>query len=252
LRNEARVLAPDKDELMIQKIFRGGRKVSDEIPAGRVDPGVLNKSQVSELCQLGYITGVDNPGKAVDLSSIDLSLSESAFKMIGGLVKPSGEFDYDHLLQNPKLATAFNPSADGTYSLKAKSTYVFKLRERLSRLYASSPQKALVGEATVNSVTSGSPNDIWSQFGSSIGCTRDQFTAYAGSACQLCAIELSDVKPYREPIGLAQASHLVREHLIPPQSYCDLPLNDKNSPWVKAVSVASLLHGRFGFRERAL
>lgn len=117
-------------------------------------------------------------------------------------------------------------------------------------LYASSPLKALVGEATIASVTSGPPADIWKQFGANAGCTLAEFQTYVGSASKISAIELDHVVPYREPIGLAQASYLVREDLTPPQSFCDLRLDDRDSAWVRAVSVASLLHGRFSFAER--
>ncbi len=170
----------------------------------------------------------------------------------------------------PALAVKFRP---GGYSLNSKilisvkpkyaerilaGSKLIEVRKRFSNrwigckavLYASSPQKALVGEATVNSVTVGSPADIWSQFGSSMGCTSDEFTAYVGLASKVSAIELSDIIPYREPISLAQVSHLVREDLTPPQSFCDLRLDDVESAWVKAVSVASLLHGRFSFVEK--
>jgi predicted transcriptional regulator len=112
-------------------------------------------------------------------------------------------------------------------------------------LYASNPEKALVGEATVRSVTSGSPKEIWAQFGSDIGCSSDEFDEYAGSAAKISAVELDAAVPYMQPIGLAQLSHLVEEDLRPPQSFCDLRLDDGDSPWAKAVSVASLLHGGF-------
>lgn len=110
-------------------------------------------------------------------------------------------------------------------------------------LYASSPEKALVGEATIGSVTTGSPKEIWGRFHSSIGCSSAQFEEYVGSAEKVSAIELEAATPYREPIGLAQLSHLVQEDLRPPQSFCDLRLDDGESAWAKAVSVASLLHG---------
>jgi predicted transcriptional regulator len=110
-------------------------------------------------------------------------------------------------------------------------------------LYASSPEKALIGEATVHSVTTGRPADIWGRFGPIIGCSPDEFTEYVGSANKVSAIELGGAIPYKQPIGLAQLSHLVQEDLRPPQSFCDLRLDDAESPWAKAVSVASLLHG---------
>jgi predicted transcriptional regulator len=117
---------------------------------------------------------------------------------------------------------------------------------RRAVLYASSPEKALVGEATVSSVTSGHPADIWARFGPSIGCSSGEFEAYVGSATKVSAIELDDAVPYKQPIGLAQVSHLVEADLRPPQSFCDLRLDDEESAWAKAVSVASLLHGNFG------
>ena len=116
---------------------------------------------------------------------------------------------------------------------------------RKAALYASSPQKALVGEATVRSVTSGAPAAIWAQFGAGIGCSASEFQSYVGSATQVFAIELDEVFPYKAPIGLSVISHLLREDLRPPQSYCDLSLGDKESSWAKAVSVAGALHGPF-------
>lgn len=110
-------------------------------------PGVLNKSQVEELCKQGFITGVDPSWKAIDLSSIDLSLSDTAFEMKEGSVKPSGQFDYDHLLQDGRLADKLLLGNDGAYLLKNKMTYVFKLQERLSRLVESS----IHGQATAKS-----------------------------------------------------------------------------------------------------
>jgi len=110
-------------------------------------------------------------------------------------------------------------------------------------LYASSPEKALIGEATIRSVTVGHPREIWARFSSSIGCSPAQFEEYVGSADKVSAIEMEAATPYREPIGLAQLSHLVQEDLRPPQSFCDLRLDDEESAWAKAVSLASLLHG---------
>jgi predicted transcriptional regulator len=117
-------------------------------------------------------------------------------------------------------------------------------------LYASRPLGALVGEATIDSVTSGGPEEIWSRFGSRIGCSSEEYEAYVRSAPDVYAIELCDVFPYIYPVSLAQISHLVQKDLRPPQSFCDLRLDDGNSAWAKAVSMASLLHGRFANSAR--
>lgn len=116
-------------------------------------------------------------------------------------------------------------------------------------IYASTPQRALVGEATIKSVTAGTPAEIWERFGSECGCTEAEFFSYAGSHARVSAVELVDVLPYLEPIGLAQASYLVREDLVPPQSFRELSSADAESGWTKAVAVASMLHGRFGRRK---
>jgi predicted transcriptional regulator len=113
-------------------------------------------------------------------------------------------------------------------------------------LYSSSPQQALVGEATVRSVSSGAPEEIWAKFQTGLGCTSSEFSAYVGPAQIVSAIELDDVFPYREPVSLSQISHLLglEEDLRPPQSYCDLRLDKNQSAWANAAAVAGVLHGR--------
>lgn len=158
---------------------------------------------------------------------------------------------------NNKILVSLKPRYAGRILAGSK---LVEVRKRFSNkwvgcravLYASSPQRALVGEATVSSVTSGSPSQVWSEFAAGLGCTWEEFESYVGAASRVFAVELGDVVPYREPISLAQVSHLVREELTPPQSYCDLRLDGGDGAWVKAVSVASLLHGRFGFVEKRL
>lgn len=161
----------------------------------------------------------------------------------------------------PKFSVGgYSLSNDILVSIKPKYAHqilsgakLIEVRKRFSEkwtgskavLYASSPEKALIGEATVRSVISGSPMDIWSRFGPIIGCSQDEYAQYVGAATSVSAIELDGAIAYKQPIGLAQLSHLVQEDLRPPQSFCDLRLDDSESAWAKAVSVASLLHGGF-------
>jgi predicted transcriptional regulator len=139
----------------------------------------------------------------------------------------------------------------GSKLIEIRKKFSNKWVGRKAALYASSPQKALVGEATVRSVTSGTPTAIWARFGAGIGCSATEFHSYVGSATQIFAIELDDVFPYKAPIGLSVISHLLSEDLRPPQSYCDLSLGDEESPWAKAVSVAGALHGPFVYGKGA-
>ena len=78
-------------------------------------------------------------------------------------------------------------------------------------LYASSPQKAIVGEAIVRRITLGCPAEIWEKFGSDLGCSMAEFRSYVGSAMKVSAIEFENVIPYREPLSLSQMSFLIED-----------------------------------------
>jgi predicted transcriptional regulator len=114
-------------------------------------------------------------------------------------------------------------------------------------LYSSSPQQALVGEATVCSITTGTPEAIWTRFHAGLGCTRDEFSAYVGQAAEVRAIELNNIFPYKQPISLSEITYLLglEADLKPPQTYCHLRLDRDQSAWAKAAAVASVLHGRY-------
>jgi len=89
-------------------------------------PGVLNKIQVKELSDVGLITVEASIDDLLDESSMDLSLSNEAFRMVQGSVKPSASYPYSWFLRKErKLAEKLQPNQDGIYILKAKETYVF-------------------------------------------------------------------------------------------------------------------------------
>lgn len=167
----------------------------------------------------------------------------------------------------PALARKFNVSGyalGGDLLVSMKPQYaerilsgskMVEIRKRFSEkwigckvvLYSSTPQKALVGEATVCSITKGTPEAIWTRFHAGLGCTRGEFSAYVGQAAEVNAIELDNVFPYKEPVSISQISYLLglQADLRPPQSYCDLRLDGNQSAWAKAAAVASVLHGSF-------
>ena len=98
-------------------------------------PGVLNKGQMRELAGEGLITSPDSASieGLLDESSLDLTLSDQAFQMVHGSVKPNSRDPYGSFLNNTDLAKNLLPDEDGTFHLRAKQTYIFKLRERLQR-----------------------------------------------------------------------------------------------------------------------
>jgi predicted transcriptional regulator len=110
-------------------------------------------------------------------------------------------------------------------------------------LYASQPRGALVGTATIGSVTKGRPADIWSQFETGIACSKAEFDCYVGAAHNITAIELKGITPYQEVVHLSELSQLLREKLRPPQSYFELSF-EKNSAWMSASYIAALLQLR--------
>lgn len=80
--------------------------------------------------------------------------------------------------------------------------------------YASSPQKEVVGEATIEEIIEGSPKEIWEIAKSASGITKKAFMAYYKGKEKAFAYKLKDVMVYDRPknlssYGVAQA----------PQSY---------------------------------
>jgi dCTP deaminase len=117
-------------------------------------PGVLNKRQMKTLLEDGYITS-SGPEPTLDHSSMDLTLSNEAYRMTKGSVKPSEDQSYDWFIsKKTKLAEPF-PGSGGEFRLEARTTYVFKLRERLesglrgSGIHGQATAKSSVGRVDV-------------------------------------------------------------------------------------------------------
>src|ERR1019366_4519145 len=142
----------------------------------------------------------------------------------------------------PRLFSRFclgKYSEDANVLMSVKPTFAEKLvggsktieiRKRFSSkwvghdavFYASRPLGCLVGKATINSVTKDQPANIWSQFGSRIGCSRLEFDAYVGSANEVVAVEMKDAVPYERSVSVSELSEILHQPLTPPQSYLEL------------------------------
>ena len=111
-------------------------------------------------------------------------------------------------------------------------------------IYASTPVNALLGEARIRRVVPDNPEQIWDTYNSRIGSSKEEFNEYSGLSSEVYAIELDDVRPYRSGVPISQIYAFldIDTELRPPQSYMSL---NKNESWAQAVSIASLLHGRF-------
>jgi len=115
-------------------------------------PGVLSRDQVLWLSRDGYIEGIENED-AVDQSAVDLHITDSAWKLTEGSVKPSG----DRYLTQIKKDYLVDPLElrDGRFLLRKRTTYLFKIRERLHlqqlnrNLYGQATAKSSVGRVDV-------------------------------------------------------------------------------------------------------
>lgn len=125
-----------------------------------------------------------------------------------------------------------------------------ELRRRFSKrwigcrtvVYATRPEKRLVGEARIADIVSGNPDQIWHTFAHELGCSRRDFDRYVGNSAEVFALVLDDVVRYVESIPLRVLEHLIASEIDPPQSYCSTA---GSATWSAALAVAALVHGSF-------
>lgn len=112
-------------------------------------PGVLSKNQIGRLREDGRLLGLDE-ANCEDASSFDVSLSDVAFEMTKGGVKPAPGKDYLHSIRD--LSRPIRPK-NGLFVLKPNCTHVFKLREELhlagAQFYGQATAKSSVGRMDV-------------------------------------------------------------------------------------------------------
>lgn len=109
-------------------------------------------------------------------------------------------------------------------------------------LYSSSPTKAIQGYATIKNVNINTPKNIWDNFETKIGCTKEEFNSYTHGTDKIYAITLEDYNKYDFPILLSQLQHLLGKDLRPPQSYQSIKSSKR---WQQAISISEMLHNRF-------
>ena len=179
--------------------------------------------------------------------------SSAVFSSVWGAVlsklpKLSSEFLVGgHSLDNDLLMSVKPDYADrilsGQKTVEIRRRFSERWAGRRISLYASAPLMSLVGEATIAQVVLDSPEVIWDKYRTQIACSRDEYDVYSNGKKEVFAVVLEGVRPYRGLVTLSYMSNLVREALIPPQSYCTL---EAGKPWAKAVSIATMLHGLRG------
>jgi predicted transcriptional regulator len=121
---------------------------------------------------------------------------------------------------------------------KFNSSYV----NRKVYLYATSPQKQIVGTARIQSIVKDKPDRIWETFKDLIGCDKNEFDSYSNNCAQISAIQLTEVSALDAPFGLTFLESVSQTNLTPPQSYFQI---NSNENWLKAISIYELTRKNF-------
>lgn len=135
-----------------------------------------------------------------------------------------------------------NKIISGTKSVELRRKFSKRWIGCRTVVYATSPEKRLVGEARIANVVNGDPDRIWYAFAGELGCSRQEFDNYVGSSIEVFALVLDDIVRYAEPIPLRVLEHLIASDIDPPQSYCSTA---GSRIWSVALAMAALVHGSF-------
>lgn len=137
--------------------------------------------------------------------------------------------------------TYCNKILNGNKFIEIRRKFNSKWAGQKVALYSSHPTKAIVGNATIEKVEEGIPENIWKNNSALLGCTKYEFDNYTACSTKIYALTLNNVVPYNTPIHLSKLSDYVKKELRAPQSYQSLS-NDKH--WAKAIPITELIHGQ--------
>lgn len=88
-------------------------------------------------------------------------------------------------------------------------------------VYETSPTMAIVGIAEISHVECRAPHTLWDSVRATSGVTRREFRAYFAGTRRACAIHLTGMQRFRQPVTLAEIKRLA-PGFRPPQSWCYL------------------------------
>jgi dCTP deaminase len=116
-------------------------------------PGVLSKKQVGRLAEENYIRNASVKAGDYDYSSLDVRISEEAYQLTRGCVKPY-ERGYLQELLKKGLAKPLSLDPEGAFALTRRTSYVFRLQEQITelrntRIYGSATAKSSIGRMDV-------------------------------------------------------------------------------------------------------
>lgn len=91
-------------------------------------------------------------------------------------------------------------------------------------IYASSPEKALLGICFIERVSTGRPETIWRKSGGLTGLRKKDFLSYLGGADKAVALHISKPVVFSRPIPLSEIRQ-AWQAFQPPQSFSYISLS---------------------------
>lgn len=147
-------------------------------------------------------------------------------------MKPSQLVTRDHILISLIPQHASNIYA-GIKSVEFRRRRLNISVGTLIWIYEKVPTGAITGCATVKSVITNSPEDIWNLYSSISGLAKSDFFEYFKNSRYACAIELTEVAQLETPLTLVQLRHL-KSSFQPPQFFTRL--SEKNTVLIELSS----------------
>jgi predicted transcriptional regulator len=132
---------------------------------------------------------------------------------------------------------------EGRKKVEVRRRFSSKWKGATALLYASSPSRHFVGEATIGEVITKSPEVIWSEWKDELGCSYHEFTSYCNGASEVSVIIFKEVRAFKYPIPQVQIEHLVQQELRAPQSFLQVK---KQTAWPTALSLSCLMRVNLG------
>jgi len=88
-------------------------------------------------------------------------------------------------------------------------------------IYATAPIAALKGYANLDRVVTGTPSEIWKEFGSQTAVCKEEFDDYFAECGKAHALVLSEIRILEHPLLLERMEKMV-QGFHPPQFFCRL------------------------------
>lgn len=160
--------------------------------------------------------------------------AEDQLPTVAKFLSTTGYVDVPRLLMSvrPKFARAIMA---GDKKVEIRRSFSNRWVDQRLCIYSSSPDRCLLGEATIMSVVTGHPEEIWSSYSTQLSCSRGEFDSYAQGRSKLAAIILGHVIKYQRPVPLADIRALNEGHFSPPQSHRKV---DEKDQFQSVLSVA--------------